>query len=151
MNARAVKQVVGRVAAWVEPVGLAEDCRVAVGGNPVQRNTLARADMSSCQFYRLCGHAPAGHQRAVYAQDFVDGSGQQVRLGAQALLQLDMFGQIVRQDADSRCNRADLTHRPVAQDAGNFAVAQQLAVDFLGQQAGGNVVLRVFAGRVPAA
>lgn len=140
MDAAAGKEIGGRIAVEAEFIGVAERFFVAVGRGPDQRDPFVGLDPAAADLHRPRRHPPVGDERRMHAQYLVDGGRQQARVVAKLPLDLRVRRQIMREDAYAGRDGAELSDRPVAQDADDLVMAERPAVDLLPQKIGGNVV-----------
>ena len=68
------------------------------------------------------------------AQNFINGLGLERHIGAQQRLCLGVLCQPARQNAHCGGDGANLTHRPVAQNAGDLRHGEQAALHFFMHQ-----------------
>ena len=73
MDAGAIEQALGLVAALTEPGGVLEDRLVPVCRGPDERDPLACLDLAAPDGHRPGRDSPVGDQRSVEAEDLLDG------------------------------------------------------------------------------
>lgn len=148
VNARPEKIASAVVAIETHLIGIGENVRIAVGGDPHQGEMLARADCAAPDLHLAGCGAAVGDEWSIASENLLNRIGQQSRLASELRLGFGVLREVRHENSKSRRDRA-LTGGPVAQNADNVVIRQRFSVDVDRHQAGGEVIARLRPG-VPA-